>query len=163
MAENIEGYPGYHITKEGEVFSRRAKSFRGVFYLLKSYTHKGSPCIMLSDLWGFRYNFKISRLVAQAYIPNPQNLPFVCHKDNNPFNNYYTNLYWGTQSDNITQCYADRRRPKGEYHPSAILSSRERVQIISFYQRKSFSRLELSEMYGVSPRCISKVIKPFKI
>jgi hypothetical protein len=43
------------------------------------------------------------------YIPNPLNKPFVCHKDNNPKNNFYKNLYWGTQSENIQQCVKDGR------------------------------------------------------
>lgn len=42
-------------------------------------------------------------------IPNPENKPCVCHKDNNPKNNFYKNLYWGTQSENIQQCVKDGR------------------------------------------------------
>lgn len=36
-----------------------------------------------------------------VYIPNPDNLPLVCHKDNNPLNNRVDNLYWGSIEDNI--------------------------------------------------------------
>lgn len=56
-----------------------------------------------------RHYVQVSRLVALAYIPNSLNKPFVCHKDNNPKNNFYKNLYWGTQSENIQQCVKDGR------------------------------------------------------
>lgn len=52
---------------------------------------------------------QVSRLVALAWVPNPDNKPFVCHRDNNPKNNFYKNLYWGTQSENIQQCVKDGR------------------------------------------------------
>lgn len=42
-------------------------------------------------------NWLLHRLVALVYIPNPERLPYVCHKDNVPTNNRVENLYWGTQ------------------------------------------------------------------
>lgn len=45
---------------------------------------------------------RIHRLVAQHFIPNQNNLPFVCHKkENNPSIDKVDNLFWGTQKDNI--------------------------------------------------------------
>lgn len=54
-------------------------------------------------------NQYVHRLVALSFIPNPNNLPNVCHVDNNPLNNSVDNLYWGTQKDNITQMVSDNR------------------------------------------------------
>lgn len=48
-----------------------------------------------------------------AYIPNPNNYPIVCHKDNVVTHNWYKNLYWGTQKDNMQQCIRDGRTLKG--------------------------------------------------
>lgn len=46
-------------------------------------------------------NHYVHRLVAQAFIPNPDNLPVVNHKDENPSNNCVDNLEWCTQQYNM--------------------------------------------------------------
>ena len=48
-----------------------------------------------------RKRFFIHRLVAEAYIPNPQNLKTVDHIDGNKEHNYIKNLQWMTQGDNV--------------------------------------------------------------
>ena len=43
---------------------------------------------------------RVHRLVAKAFLPNPNNYPFVMHMDNDPKNNCVENLQWGTNSMN---------------------------------------------------------------
>ena len=45
-------------------------------------------------------DYRINRLVAQAFIPNPENKPIVHHKDHNKLNNHYSNLEWSTPQEN---------------------------------------------------------------
>lgn len=47
----------------------------------------------------------VHRLVAEAFIPNPDNLPEVHHKDNNPHNNHVRNLEWCTHQVNLAHSY----------------------------------------------------------
>lgn len=49
----------------------------------------------------------VHRLVAEYFCEKKEYDKVVCHKDNNGLNNHYTNLYWGTQSDNVKQAYND--------------------------------------------------------
>lgn len=91
MEDNIRGFPGYHITKDGKLF-RNGKP-------VKMFFHKGYMRSVLHN--GKMYkNVKAHRLVAETYIPNPDNLPLVRHLDDNPLNNSIDNLAWGTKSDN---------------------------------------------------------------
>jgi len=48
-----------------------------------------------------KVSFRIHRLVAEAFIPNPLNLPIVNHKDGNRRNNNHENLEWINEKDNI--------------------------------------------------------------
>lgn len=52
-----------------------------------------------------QYPRTVHRLVAAAYIPNPNNKPFVNHKDANRANPHKDNLEWVTQSENIQHAY----------------------------------------------------------
>ncbi len=49
----------------------------------------------------------LHRLVAINHLPNPENKPYVCHKDNDTSNNNVDNLYWGTASENTKQAHND--------------------------------------------------------
>lgn len=54
---------------------------------------------------------KVHRIVAEAFIPNPDNLPFVLHWDNNPENNHVSNLRWGSPSENMYDTVRNGNHP----------------------------------------------------
>jgi hypothetical protein len=82
---DISGYEGiYAITSCGRVWSYRKQKF------LKG---AGNPKYLYVEL-GHGNKKYIHRLVAEAYLPNPENLPCVNHKDENPQNNSINNLEW---------------------------------------------------------------------
>lgn len=109
--KDVAGYEGlYRVSEDGQVISlprtvvisnktihRREKPMkvhmrgkRGLLYCAVTLTKDGQS-----------KTFSVHRLVANAFIPNPCNLPEVNHKDKNPLNNRVENLEWCTRQYNI--------------------------------------------------------------
>ena len=98
----IEGFEGlYEVSNTGKVrgVDRIVKSRWGTDKVWKgkelahSIKYDGYHKVTLMKD-GISYYFSIHRLVANAFIPNPNNLPCVNHKDENPANNNVDNLEW---------------------------------------------------------------------
>lgn len=85
--------------KKGEILKQRIKQSYGT-------------CYKSIDLWkDGRYHKKyVHRLIAEAFIPNPDNLPFVNHKDEDGTNNLISNLEWCTREYNVNYGTAKERR-----------------------------------------------------
>ena len=88
---NIENHPSYFISNFGRVFSKKSNKVMKNRVVSK----KGYQQITLDNS-----QLLVHRLVAQAFIPNPNNLPCVNHKDENPGNNDVRNLEWCTYKYN---------------------------------------------------------------
>lgn len=67
----------------------------------KSRESGGHLTVGLTNPEGVKKSYSVHRLVAEAFIPNPDNKPQVLHWDDNPLNNNVSNLRWGTQKDNM--------------------------------------------------------------
>jgi len=89
--------PDYYISNHGRVLS--VKSGKPVF--LKIGTNITGYQHYTLTIDGKRKSFRAHRLVAQYFIPNPDNLPEVDHMDKNRGNNRVTNLRWVTTKQNI--------------------------------------------------------------
>ena len=64
---------------------------------------------------GKHHYFLSHRLVAYAFLgPCPADKCYVCHRDGNPFNNHYSNLYWATQKENMEDMIRHGRSTKGK-------------------------------------------------
>ena len=93
--KDIKGYEGlYAVTSCGKVWSYKNEKF-----LTPKANHKGYLYVCLCKD-GQRKWCRIHRIVAEAYIPNPDNLPQVEHIDNDKTHNYVNNLQWITHRDN---------------------------------------------------------------
>lgn len=94
---DIEGFEGkYQVTSWGRVWNVSAERF-----IAPQETEKGYLRVNLFDDSGKRVHRKVHRLVANAFIPNPQNKPQVNHIDGNKKNNSVTNLEWVTNDENV--------------------------------------------------------------
>ena len=101
--KDIEGFPGYQISDQGSIKSyinNRHGIGKKSHFLKPTITKRGYCVVQL----GRGNRRQVHRLVAKAFIPNPDGLPLVRHLDDNPSNNSVTNLAWGTQTDNMRDC-----------------------------------------------------------
>lgn len=107
---DIVGYEGYYqVSSIGNIRNVQTGKIRKLKPRSNGYVivdlYKNNEC-----KW-----FRVHRLVAEAFIPNPLNLPVVMHLDNNKSNNNYLNLQWGTVSENTKQAFDDGLISKADY------------------------------------------------
>ena len=105
MWRDINGFDGrYQVSNKGRVRSFARKSYKEARILKQSYEKDGYYIV------GLHYSEKgikgrtgrVHRLVAEAFIPNPNNLKEINHKDEDKTNNNVDNLEWCTTKYNLT-------------------------------------------------------------
>lgn len=107
-AKFIEGYEGlYSIDRNGRIYSHK----RNKYLSLKPASINGYVQVVLYKDGKVRM-FGVHRLVAKTFIPNPNDLPVVNHRDNNRANNRVDNLEWCTQKENVHHAIAEGRHGK---------------------------------------------------
>lgn len=112
--KEIAGYEKYFVSDKGRVKSLK----RGGERILKpQFNKKGYLIVNLSKNGKVR-GFLVHRLVAEAFVPNPKNLPEVDHLNDNPADCRADNLEWVTHSENI------RRKFWRGYEPAQKLKKK---------------------------------------
>lgn len=94
----VNNFSNYKIDENGRVFNTQGKEIK------QTINRNGYSMVVLSNN-GRAKNCSVHRLVAEAYIPNPENKPEVNHKDSNRKNNSVSNLEWCTHSENMKHGY----------------------------------------------------------
>lgn len=102
MVKDIKGYEGiYQISNDSTIINiKTGKAIKPWI------NNKGYKCIDLAKN-GEKKHMLLHRLMAEAFVPNPNNDPIVLHKDNDKLNTSPENLVWGTYSENNTQAIKD--------------------------------------------------------
>lgn len=90
----VDEYDHYEVNKKGEIRHRVRKQ------VLKPRLNPGGYAYVSFNIRGHRKNFAIHRIVAKAFIPNPNDYPEINHKDYNRANNCVDNLEWVNSSQN---------------------------------------------------------------
>lgn len=105
----ILGFEGlYEISNLGKVRNNKGETLK------QGIKRTNCTCYKLVNLWkdGRYYKKYVHRLIAEAFIPNPANLPMVNHKDEDGTNNSIDNLEWCTREYNVNYGTAKERRAK---------------------------------------------------
>ena len=120
--KDIRGYEGlYQVSNFGNVkslmFINNIVKIKRDKILYKS-TRSGYYTVNLCKN-GKRLSKQVHRLVAEAFIPNPNNKKIVNHKDFDRKNNYVDNLEWLTQQENILYSRYNMSKPRLKYKKSS--------------------------------------------
>lgn len=152
----VKGYEGlYEVSNTGKVRSVKGGRRRGVELKQQSYvsgTNRGYSIVSLVKE-GKAMTATVHRLVASAFISNPENKPCVNHKDNNKSNNRVENLEWATYSENELHAYT-----LGKVNPISKLSQEKLEQareLIAGGQSKAATARQLGVAWSTLHRALT--------
>lgn len=98
--KEIPEYSGiYSVSNKGNVRNNKTKTIK------KQEINPLGYCFVGLSFQGRTQKYRVHRLVALTFIPNPENKPNINHLDSNPSNNAVENLSWCTQQENIQYAY----------------------------------------------------------
>ena len=138
--KDILGYEDYKINFVGEVFSKQREIKVGLTkrvignYILKPSKVRGYLNVVLTNSDGKKM-FKIHRLLALSFIPNPENKSCVNHIDGNKSNNKLNNLEWVTPKENNYHAFKKGLK-KSRLNDKIIKEIRVHRNEYSFYKEK---------------------------
>ena len=100
----------------------------------------------------------LHRMIAEEWIPNPDNLPFINHKDGNKLNNAVENLEWCTQGYNVRHAYAlgIYKNEKGEQARNVKLKEIEVLEIRKLYA-EGRTQQSLADQFNIGRGTIGKI------
>ena len=158
MWKTIKGFEDYEVNEFGDVKSHKYNKEK---LLRKRYTQDGYiQYVLLKN--GINCTRRAHRLVAEAFIDNPEQKETVNHKDGDKTNNYYENLEWATKKEQMQHAYKlGLKRPlKGILNYNHILNEHEVIEIRKLYKphNKEFGMKALAKKYGVSEPTINRVV-----
>lgn len=136
----VEGTEDYYISSLGRF--KKGKKFR------KTTPNKEGYCTCNIG----KNKYLVHRLVAKAFVPNPDNFPIVDHIDGCKTNNNKDNLRWVDYCTNVKSAYDIGLNKGSEVIPILVIDSADNVRLFS-------SQAEAAEAVGITPNRISKVVR----
>ena len=171
--KNYEGY--YQVGNLGNVRSldrivpHKTKGFLKLKsrILKPSFSRDGYKKVVLQKEGMVRY-FRINRLVADAFIPNPENKPCVNHKDGDKLNNNVDNLEWNTVQENNDHAWKIglfgestinkmKKNNSGEGNPSHKLT-KENVLNIRELHSNGMLQKDIAIKYSLNSSTVSSIV-----
>lgn len=121
----VPDYPKYQVNTKGEIFNISNGNILKPMQTIHGYLRVG-----LYNENGMK-KIVVHRLVAIAFIPNPENKPEVNHKDGDKQNNHKNNLEWSTRHENMQHCdlFGLRKMPNGQKHHKSTITNEQALII----------------------------------
>lgn len=94
----------------------------------------------------------VHQLIAETFIPNPNNLPCVLHNNDIKTDNRPSNLSWGTHKDNSQDCLN-----KGRHYAGNRKLNQQQVEEIKKLLNEGLSQQIISEIFNIAQTCISDI------
>lgn len=164
MWKNIVGFEGlYQVSDDAEIksLSRQIISKTGQTYTLKERILKPTTnprgylqVFLRKDRK--TYALYVHRIVAEAFVPNPDNLPTVNHKDGVKANCKAYNLEWSTYGENNQHAYDNNLHGRGEMHYRSHLTEDQVREIRKHGKNATYE--EIAQKYNVTKATIRDVI-----
>lgn len=137
---NIENYGDINVLSNGDIYGKNGK-------FKEHNSSKGYKMINIKS-----HNYYIHRLVAEAWIPNPENKPQVNHINGDKTKNYVSNLEWVTNQENRIHAVKNDLS-------SATITYEESKQIRNLYSTGFFTYEDLAYVYNVSYSNIGYIVR----
>ncbi len=152
----IEGYPNYFVTSDGDVYSRNFKGMGIAREMKLTMAANGYLTVRLGRKSGL---LLVHRIVAEAFIPNPTGKRTVNHRNMVKSDNYVSNLEWATYQENHVHSFRNGRKSAiGERVHTAKLTATEVRQIRKLYKRYVVTYKMLAERFGISWWQVKEII-----
>lgn len=160
----VAGYEGrYEVSNLGRVRSldMRKRIGGGWTMLHRGRVLKASPDANGYPVVNIRPHTLVHRIVAIAFIPNPEKRPQVNHKNGNRADCRAENLEWATASENTLHAFRvlhrKANRTPGEKHANARLTEAQvrDIRVLAKYLRHA----EIAPMFGVGRRQITAIVQ----
>jgi predicted XRE-type DNA-binding protein/predicted DNA-binding protein YlxM (UPF0122 family) len=153
---DIDGFPNYKCSNLGRIKSGKEQRER----IIEIKPNIGGYFrVTLTDANGNHLSRMIHRIVAKAFIPNPDNYPIVHHKNNIKTDNRITNLEWCPASVNVKHGFDEHHRKVdyGENHSNAKINKNQAMKVISLMEENKLTQTEISDKTGVSIPTIKQI------
>lgn len=147
----IRNHPSYKISREGVVSNKYGRTLKGM--VDRCGYHEVSITEHSKSKWFF-----VHRLVAEAFLPNPDNLPFVNHKNGNKLDNSVENLEWCTRSENALHSFKNglQTRVSNRYGTFRVLTEEDLNFIRDSKSLGYMTDKDVAEVLGCSRELVGR-------